>query len=88
MRFVGPVNSARDPLMCLLCCEQSQVEKSKIMVEKKKEKKETNAGKIIRIQTTPKALTLFKPYESFVKKKRLEFKSINHPLRQHTHIVF
>ena len=52
----GSINSARDPLMCLFCCEKSRVEKSKTTAEKKKKRKketnvDTNIGKIIRIQT-------------------------------------
>jgi len=52
----GSINSARDPLMCLFCCEKSRVEKSKTTAEKRKRKKESNVDangdKIIRIQTT------------------------------------
>ena len=34
----GSINNARDPLMCLFCCEKSRVEKSKTTAEKKKKR--------------------------------------------------
>ena len=59
MRFVSPVNSARDPLVCLFCCVNSDRLKSQKQRRKKKKKNkqtnvDANATKIIRIQTAPK----------------------------------
>ena len=53
------MNSARDPLVCLFCCVNSDRLKSQKQRRKKKKKKnkqtnvDANATKIIRIQTAP-----------------------------------